>query len=926
MLCWRWIAASVAACGIAAGAWGQSDTCSVAVPDVTSTAPNIFNDRQEQDLADALAEYFESNMRIAAPAADDQLTQVGERLLKTLPPTGIHYQFRIYDSGEINGFSIGGGRVYISRKLIAALKSEDDLAGVVAHEIGHISTHQTAIAMTRLFQKRLGVTQVGDRADIYARVHQLLSTPAKPGDDKHDEKGELTADRVAVYAMVRAGYAPESFATFFDRASENNGKTGNWFTNAFGTTKEDSQRYAQALKLIGTLPPGCKGLRAPNRDAFQAWERGVVEERITDVAEGLSGEKTTKLDPPLRPTFSKLRFSPDGKMLLGQDEGSIVVVDRESGKLLFRIDAPDANFAQFTPDSKGVVFHDDKLRVERWDTATGKRASVKEVVLFSGCGQTVLSPDGRTLGCITLKDEDAAIRIGIQIIDVDSGKLVYEKTNFYQPSAFDYDGRLIRLAMNIVEGYNIVNVATSQDGRYMVLAAGSKSLAFDLEKQQPIQLEGKLKGLSQVRMTFVGPNQLAVLGERNKDNLNTLHILSFPDGKEIKEAEIGDQQFTSATKPNTLVVWRLKDYAAVVYDLDSKKITAGSKLDAMDEWGPYTLAEDAAGGVDLFQDGEAKPRRIPVDVGPLPALNKGTFSPDGKFLTISLKNRAALWDLDSGKQVALIRPFKSAWMDDKDNVFGQFPKYVNMDPKELKISVGPLHSTELAKLDDDEWQYHDLELRFKPIGKSKGVVRHATLEVRKMDGQSVAWSREFNAETPACWPAEDDRLVLAWDLSNDAAKSEVRAHPELQKELDALKQRKGLLLETVTPETGTPLQEVVVPEADLTRGWNDVRRAQVSGDVVLARGEHENTTIYRLKDGGKIGEFFGRPLATSAELHLVAAVNRENEILLVDEATGKELKRFTLSSPVRLARIVGATDKMLMVLTADQVVHRIAVP
>jgi hypothetical protein len=94
----------------------------------------------------------------------------------------------------------------------------------------------------------------------------------------------------------------------------------------------------------------------------------------------------------------------------------------------------------------------------------------------------------------------------------------------------------------------------------------------------------------------------------------------------------------------------------------------------------------------------------------------------------------------------------------------------------------------------------------------------------------------------------------------------------------------------------------------------------------LARGEHENTTIYRLKDGGKIGEFFGRPLATSAELHLVAAVNRENEILLVDEATGKELKRFTLSSPVRLARIVGATDKMLMVLTADQVVHRIAVP
>jgi predicted Zn-dependent protease len=140
----------------------------VAAPDTASTAPNIFNDRQEQELADAMAEYFESDMRIAVPAADDQLTKIGERLIAQLPPTGIHYRFRVYDSGEINGFSIGGGRVYISRKLIAAAKSEDDLAGVVAHEIGHIATRQTAVEMTREL-KRIGIMQVGDRADIFAR-------------------------------------------------------------------------------------------------------------------------------------------------------------------------------------------------------------------------------------------------------------------------------------------------------------------------------------------------------------------------------------------------------------------------------------------------------------------------------------------------------------------------------------------------------------------------------------------------------------------------------------------------------------------------------------------------------------------------------------------------------------------------------------
>jgi len=52
-------------------------------------------------------------------------------------------------------------------------------------------------------------------------------------------------------------------------------------------------------------------------------------------------------------------------------------------------------------------------------------------------------------------------------------------------------------------------------------------------------------------------------------------------------------------------------------------------------------------------------------------------------------------------------------------------------------------------------------------------------------------------------------------------------------------------------------------------------------------------------------------------------VNREDEILLVDERTGKELKRFTLGSPVRLARIVTGKEMTLLILTADQMVHRL---
>ncbi len=158
------------------GAGADVVPCTLEAPNFATNAPNIFNDRQEQDLGDALAEMFEADMRLADPGKDDALTRIGEKLLAQLPPTGIKYHFRMYDSGEINAFSVTGGRVYISRKLITAIKNEDELAGVLAHELGHLSMHQTAIGLTRDFKIRLGVTQVGDRADIFASSSILQYT------------------------------------------------------------------------------------------------------------------------------------------------------------------------------------------------------------------------------------------------------------------------------------------------------------------------------------------------------------------------------------------------------------------------------------------------------------------------------------------------------------------------------------------------------------------------------------------------------------------------------------------------------------------------------------------------------------------------------------------------------------------------------
>jgi len=122
-----------------------------------STQPNIFSEQQEQWLGDAMAERLAGMYTPVKDAAQNAyLDKIGSRLLAVLPPTQIKFRFELVESSEINGFSLAGGRVYLTRKLVANARSEDEVAGVIAHEMGHILSHQFAIETTADLKKLLG--------------------------------------------------------------------------------------------------------------------------------------------------------------------------------------------------------------------------------------------------------------------------------------------------------------------------------------------------------------------------------------------------------------------------------------------------------------------------------------------------------------------------------------------------------------------------------------------------------------------------------------------------------------------------------------------------------------------------------------------------------------------------------------------------
>ncbi len=913
---------------IPASSFGQADAssspCPAAPAILKPAGQNIFNDQEEQYLGDAIAEWLEPDLKLVPRSGEnDYLAAIGQKLLAALPPSGIRFQFRLYDAGELNAFSVAGGRVYISRKLVTAAQNEDDIAGVIAHELGHLLTHQTAIEMTQAFRQQLGVTAVTDRADIFARFHQLIATPPKKhasDDSKAEDRNQDIADQVAIYAMMRAGYQPRSFATFFDMLADNHGKTGGALSDFFGITKSDSKRYRADLKLAAEIPAHCAAQSPTSSPAFISWRQSVIERKPAEASALAAGEKTLALNPPRRAELDRIHFSPDGKYLLAQDESTIFVSSISPLKFLFKIDAFETDPAHFTPDSQHIVFHDAKLRVEEWSIADQKRLAVHEVVFPRGCQQTALSPDGKLLLCAGIEMAGDFPKVYLDLLNVETNARVYENNSFYAPGSLASDYAFLQLYYESLLGENVLSLAFSADGRYLLASAGSSTMGYDVTERHPVALGGAIQRLNQAPFTFIGSDRIAVL--------NTLEplksgVYAFPRGSLVQPVSMGSGYMESVTHGDAIIFRPLKDYAAGILNIHTNKFIGVSKADALDLYDNESASESPQGGIEFSPRAASSVQQLDLPISALGRLTAAAISPDGKYLTVSSRTRSAAWNLATGQRVALLRPYSGAYIDSSNQLYGNYPKFRGMDPLVVRYDFDRGQGQILGfKLPDHSWQNGDQIIQFKPLGKNKDINRNATLEIHSIKDNALLWSRNYPQETPACWATvEDPAMILAWDLDSAGARTEIKGLPTLAPQIAALKdKKKGLLLEVVDKHTGQHLHELVVPDRDVSGGWSDTRRGVATGNFILIKGELDNTVIYRASDATRIGEVFGSPIAWNSDLHLFCARNRDNEIAVYDTATAKEQVHYSFDAAVRLA-VFQPTTKVLLVLTADQKVH-----
>jgi len=173
----------------------------------------LMSEQQEIQLGaqahqDVLKEYAALNN----PVLQAYVNEVGQRLAQQSHRPHLQWHFTVVDSPDVNAFALPGGYVYITRGLMAYLNSEAELAGVVGHEIGHVTARHGVRQQSASTAAGLGavlgsilVPGLGNQAGA-----TLLQTLAQAWTAGYGREHELESDRLGAEYLAKTGYNPQA--------------------------------------------------------------------------------------------------------------------------------------------------------------------------------------------------------------------------------------------------------------------------------------------------------------------------------------------------------------------------------------------------------------------------------------------------------------------------------------------------------------------------------------------------------------------------------------------------------------------------------------------------------------------------------------------------------------------------------------------
>lgn len=217
---------------------------------------------ESQEIALGASYYPETTQSNGGLPADDPALQtyvqrLGRRLAIRSHRPNIPWEFNVVNSSTINAFALPGGKISVTRGLIVKLKSEDELAGVLGHEIGHVTARHAAQQYTRQVLFAVGLAGLGIALADEKWGKLGLAAAGLAGSLvllSYSRDQERQADELGYLYMTRAGYNPKAMVDTFHMFLRMEGKEPGAVAVLFRTHPLSSERVAAARRRASQAP------------------------------------------------------------------------------------------------------------------------------------------------------------------------------------------------------------------------------------------------------------------------------------------------------------------------------------------------------------------------------------------------------------------------------------------------------------------------------------------------------------------------------------------------------------------------------------------------------------------------------------------------------------------------------------------------
>jgi predicted Zn-dependent protease len=236
------------------------------LPDFGSPADTVLSKSREQQLGrSVMLQLRNAGVIIEDPLLSEYVRVIGSQLASQVNDGDFKFEFFVVDDNRINAFALPGGFVGINSGLIMASDNENELAGVLAHEISHVT--QRHIARSIYENQRMSLVStaamlaavlLGAAADLGANATTGLLTAAQAGGMQQQinftRAHEAEADRVGMDVLAAAGFDPIGMATFFEKLSRGGSLSSEALPEMLQTHPVSTGRIAEARARARQLP------------------------------------------------------------------------------------------------------------------------------------------------------------------------------------------------------------------------------------------------------------------------------------------------------------------------------------------------------------------------------------------------------------------------------------------------------------------------------------------------------------------------------------------------------------------------------------------------------------------------------------------------------------------------------------------------